>query len=112
MSFLATAELCPDMRANPSTGFTAGGEMFSQTMVAAIDDARTLTRLDHLSTDIWKAWGAGQIGDEAQLLAMQLETRRKSLRGDIKPVGIPPGRPSIFPPRRPQRAPRSLTAWP
>ena len=57
-------------------------------------------------------WGAGQIGDEAQLLAMQLETRRKSLRGDIKPVGIPPGRPSIFPPGRPQRAPRSLTAWP
>ena len=79
--------------------------MFSQTMVAAIDAARTLTQLDHLSTDIWKAWGAGQIGDEAQLLAMQLEARRKALRGDLKPVGIPPGRPSIFPPRRPQRAP-------
>src|SRR5215207_2441730 len=89
-----------------------GESMFSQTMVAAIDATRTLTQLDHLSTDIWRAWGAGQIGDEAQLLAMQLETRRKSLRGDIKPVGIPPGRPSIFPPRRPQRAPRSLTAWP
>ena len=79
--------------------------MFSQTMVAAIDAARTLTQLDHLSTDIWKAWGAGQIGDEAQLLAMQLEARRKAVRGEIKPVGIPPGRPSIFPPRRPQRAP-------
>ena len=79
--------------------------MFSQTMVAAIDAARTLTQLDHLSTDIWKAWGAGQIGDEAQLLAMQLEARRKAVRGDLKPVGIPPGRPSIFPPRRPQRAP-------
>src|SRR5215203_6555436 len=105
MSFLATAEPCRDMRANPSTGFTAGGEMFSQTMVAAIDAARTLTKLDHLSTDIWKAWGAGQIGDEAQLLAMQLEARRKALRGEIKPVGIPPGRPSIFPPRRLQRAP-------
>ena len=78
--------------------------MFSQTMVAAIDAARTLTQLDHLSTDIWKAWGAGQIGDEAQLLAMQLEARRKAVRGDLKPVGIPPGRPSIFPPRRPQRA--------
>src|SRR3954468_17120903 len=105
MSFLATAEPCPDMRANPSTGFTAGGEMFAQTMVAAIDAARTLTQLDHLSTDIWKAWGSGQIGDEAQLLAMQLEARRKALRGDLVPVGIPPGRPSIFPPRRPQRAP-------
>ena len=79
--------------------------MFSQTMVAAIDAARTLTQLDHLSTDIWRAWGAGQIGDEAQLLAIQLEARRKAVRGDIVPVGIPPGRPSIFPPRRPQRAP-------
>jgi hypothetical protein len=79
--------------------------MFSQTMVAAIDAARTLTQLDHLSTDIWKAWGAGQIGDEAQLLAMQLEARRKAVRGDLKPVGIPPGRSSIFPPRRSQRAP-------
>ena len=36
---------------------------------------------------------------------MQLEARRKAVRGEIKPVGIPPGRPSIFPPRRPQRAP-------
>src|SRR5829696_6627146 len=84
--------------------------MFSQTMVAAIDAARTLTQLDHLSTDIWKAWGSGQIGDEAQLLAMQLETRRKALRGDLVPVGIPPGRTSIFPPRRPQRAPMRAVA--
>jgi hypothetical protein len=79
--------------------------MFADTMSAAIDAARTLTKLDHLSVDIWKAWGAGQIGDEAQLLAMQLEARRKAVRGEVKPVGIPPGRPSIFPPRRPQRAP-------
>src|SRR3954451_4640501 len=79
--------------------------MFADTMSAAIDAARTLTQLDHLSRDIWKAWGSGQIGDEAQLLAMQLEARRKALRGEIKPVGIPPDRPSIFPPRRPQRAP-------
>src|SRR3954468_7111040 len=79
--------------------------MFADTMSAAIDAARTLTKLDHLSVDIWKAWGSGQIADEAQLLAMQLEARREALRGDIKAVGIPPGRPSIFPPRRPQRAP-------
>lgn len=78
--------------------------MFANAMVAAIDAARTLTKLDHLSRDIWKAWGSGQIGDEAQLLAMQLEGRRKAVRGDLVPVGIPPGRPSIFPPRRPQRA--------
>jgi hypothetical protein len=84
--------------------------MFANAMVAAIDAARTLTKLDHLSTDIWKAWGAGQIGDEAQLLAMQLEARRKALRGDLVPVGIPPGRTSIFPPRRPQRAPMRAVA--
>ena len=30
---------------------------------------------------------------------------RRLVSGDIKPVGIPPGRLSIFPPRRPQRAP-------
>src|SRR3954469_9472457 len=79
--------------------------MFANAMVAAIDAARTLTKLDHLSADIWKAWGGGQIGDEAQILAMQLDARRKALRGDLVPVGIPPGRPSIFPVRRPQRAP-------
>src|SRR3954470_17717112 len=62
--------------------------MFASAMVAAIDAARTLTKLDHLSTDIWKAWGAGQIGDEAQLLAMQLEARRKALRGDLVPVRV------------------------
>ena len=75
--------------------------MFADTMSAAIDAARTLTQLDHLSRDIWKAWGSGQIADEAQLLAMQLEARRKAVRGEIKPVGIPPGRPSIFPPGGP-----------
>ena len=52
--------------------------MFADTMSAAIDAARTLTQLDHLSRDIWKAWGSGQIADEAQLLAMQLEARRKA----------------------------------
>jgi hypothetical protein len=34
--------------------------MFANAMVAAIDAARTLTKLDHLSADIWKAWGSGQ----------------------------------------------------
>ena len=84
--------------------------MFANAMVAAIDAARTLTKLDHLSRDIWTAWGSGQIGDEAQLLAMQLEARRKAVRGGAAPVGIPPGRPSIFPPRRLQRAPERPVA--
>src|SRR3954451_15181476 len=42
--------------------------------------------------------------DHAQALAERLHARRGVLRGEIKPVCIPPGRPSIFPPRRLQRA--------
>jgi hypothetical protein len=80
--------------------------MFADHMVAAIDAARTLTRLDDLSKSIWQGLTAGAVGDDdAQRLAELLHVRRKVVRGDIVPVGIPPGRPSIFPPKRPQRAP-------
>jgi hypothetical protein len=84
---------------------------FCDQMTAAIDGARTLTRLDHLSKAIWQGLTAGAVGDaDAQSLAEQLHTRRSVLRGKIKPVGIPAGRPSIFPPRRPQRAPQRPVA--
>jgi hypothetical protein len=80
--------------------------MFANAMVAAIDAARTLTRLDHLSKAIWQGLSAGAVGDDdAQNLAERLHARRSVLRGEIKPVGIPPGRASIFPPRASQRAP-------
>src|SRR5215218_7246216 len=80
-------------------------------MSAAIDGARTLTRLDHLSKAIWQALAAGAVGDgDAQSLAERLHARRSVLRGDLKPVGIPLGRASIFPPRRPQRAPKRPVA--
>src|SRR5215207_72733 len=80
--------------------------MFADSMSAAIDAARTLTRLDHLSRAIWQGLSAGAVGDDAaQNLAERLHARRSVLRGEIKPVGIPPGRLSIFPPRRLQRAP-------
>src|SRR5215212_5207939 len=78
---------------------------FSDQMAAAIDGARTLTRLDHLSRSIWQGLAAGAVADDdAQALAERLHARRSIIRGEIKPVGIPVGRPSIFPPRRPQRA--------
>src|SRR3954464_11721425 len=78
---------------------------FCDQMAAAIDGARTLTRLDHLSRSIWQSLAAGAVADDdAQALAERLHTRRSVLRGEIKPVGIPAGRPSIFPPRRLQRA--------
>src|SRR4051812_48810885 len=83
---------------------------FCDQMAAAIDGARTLTRLDHLSRSIWQGLAAGAVGDDdAQALAERLHACRSILRGDLKPVGlvgIPPGRPSIFPPKRRQRAPQ------
>ena len=84
---------------------------FCNQMAAAIDGARTLTRLDHLSRAIWQGLAAGAVGDDdAQALAEQLHARRSVLRGDLKPVGIPPGRASLFPPRRLQRAPKRPVA--
>src|SRR3954447_6414724 len=84
---------------------------FCDQMAAAIDGARTLTRLDHLSRSIWQGLAAGAVGDDdAQALAERLHARRAVLRGEIKPVGLPPGRPSIFPPRRLQRAPQRPVA--
>ncbi len=84
---------------------------FCDQMAAAIDGARTLTRLDHLSRSIWQGLAAGAVADDhAQALAERLHARRSLLRGEIKPVGIPVGRPSIFPPRRLQRAPQRPVA--
>ena len=84
---------------------------FCDQMAAAIDGARTLTRLDHLSRSIWQSLAAGAVADDdAQTLAERLHARRAMLRGDLKPVGLPPSRPSIFPPRRLQRAPQRQVA--
>src|SRR5215207_3159761 len=84
---------------------------FCNQMAAAIDGARTLTRLDHLSRSIWQSLAAGAVtDDDAQALAERLHARRSVLRGEIKPVGLPIGRPSIFPPRRLQRAPKRPVA--
>src|SRR4051812_22767315 len=80
-------------------------------MAAAIDGARTLTRLDHLSRSIWQGLAAGAVGDDdAQTLAERLHARRSLIRGEIKPMGLPPGRPSFFPPRRLQKAPKRQVA--
>src|SRR5918993_878733 len=83
-----------------------GERMFAEQMASAINDARTLTRLDDLSRAIWQGWGANAVtDDQAQELATLIHARKQVIRGEIKPVGIPPGRLSIFPPRRLQRAP-------
>src|SRR4051794_35250579 len=98
----------PLRRASPPEGERMS---FCDQMAAAIDGARTLTRLDHLSRSIWQGLAAGAVGDDdAQALAERLHACRSVLRGEIKPVGLPPGRPSIFPPRRSQRAPQRPVA--
>src|SRR4051794_3086629 len=68
---------------------------FCNQMAAAIDGARTLTRLDHLSRSIWQGLAAGAVGDDdAQALAERLHARRSLIRGDLQPVGNP-DRPSL-----------------
>src|SRR3954463_8183513 len=85
---------------------------FCDQMAAAIDGARTLTRLDHLSRAIWQSLAVGAVADDdAQALAERLHARRAILRGEIKPVGAGGG-PSISPPRRLQRAPQRPVAIP
>src|SRR3954471_10797913 len=107
--FSTTAELCRMCAAPLRRAFQPEGERmsFCDQMAAAIDGARTLTRLDHLSRSIWQSLAAGAVADDdAQTLAERLHARRSLLRGDLKPVGVPLGRPSLFPPRRLQRAPQ------
>jgi hypothetical protein len=78
--------------------------MFAQQVADAVTRAHTLTRLDHLSRSIWQAMVANAVSDEqAQNLAELIHARRTVVRGEVRPVGIPPGRSSIFPPRRLQR---------
>ncbi|MCJ2039239.1 hypothetical protein MKK55_09835 [Methylobacterium sp. J-059] len=75
--------------------------MFHATMAAAIDSARTLAQMDELSRQVWQGHGSGALGDaEAQALAERLHGRRSAIREGIRPVGIPAGRASLFPPRR------------
>ena len=57
---------------------------FCDQMTAAIDGARTLTRLDHLSRAIWQGLAAGAVADDnAQALAERLHVRRTVLRGEV-----------------------------
>src|SRR5918997_3195745 len=83
-----------------------GPTMFADQMSAAINAARPLTRLDDLSKVIWQGFSAHAVtDDQAQALPSLIHPRRLVVRGEVKPIGIPPGRPSIFPPRRLQRPP-------
>jgi hypothetical protein len=75
--------------------------MFHAAMAVEIDGARTLARMDELSRQIWQGRVSEVLDDaQAQALAERLHARRSAIREGIVPVGIPAGRPSLFPPRR------------
>lgn len=79
--------------------------MFAEQLNAAIETV-SLNGLDSLSKTLWQGFAAGAIADaEAEHLAELIEARRRAARTEHKPIGIPAGRASIFPPRRIQRSP-------
>ena len=85
--------------------------MFHATMRSAIEEARSLAQLDHLSRTIWQALAAETVTDtEAQGLAELLHTRRAAIREAVVPAGIPLGRVTLFPAKRLQRAPERSVA--
>jgi hypothetical protein len=79
--------------------------MFAERLNTAIETA-SLNQLDHLARTLWQGHATGAIADvDAQGLAETIEARRAAARAAHKPVGIPLGRASMFPPKRVQRSP-------
>jgi hypothetical protein len=79
--------------------------MFVKQLNTAIA-AASLGEIDSLSKTLWRGYAAGAIADaDAQQLAELIQARRQPARSEHKPIGIPAGRASIFPPRRIQRSP-------
>jgi hypothetical protein len=80
--------------------------MFATHIASAIDAARSLNRLNDLSSAIWKGLAAGALGDEdAQRFAEQIHARKAVLRAAAEPQDRLLGRQGIFPLRKPQRPP-------
>ena len=85
--------------------------MFIDQIASAIETARGHAQLNQISRHIWQAWGEGLLGeDDAGRFAEAIHDRKAALgegrTGDFRSSG----RPSIFPPRRPQRAPVKAVA--
>jgi hypothetical protein len=86
--------------------------MFIDQIAAAIDGARSHAALNHVSELIWKGWGQGLVNDDqAGQFAERIHDRKAALENVAAGHVIQgksardPSRPSIFPPRRLQRAP-------
>ena len=80
--------------------------MFATHIASAIDDARSLARLNDLSSTIWKGLAAGALGDEeAQRFAEQIHARKAVIKAAAEPVERVLGSQGRFPLRKPQRPP-------
>jgi hypothetical protein len=84
--------------------------MFASAIAASIP-ATSLSGLDHVARDLWRAYSAGAIDDpDAEALASAIEVRRRVLlgKGHEEAAGPPKpfhGRPTRFPPRKVQVSP-------
>ena len=76
--------------------------MFKDQLCRAVETARGTKALDDVSRLVWRGMSQGVLDDDdAQMLAELIHARRESLKEQREAT-----RPrSIFPPRRPQRAP-------
>ena len=84
--------------------------MFTSAIAASINTA-SLTGCDLVARDLWKAYAAGMIDDNAaETLSTAIEARRRDLRGrgEERAAGLQKpacSRPTRFPPRRKQVSP-------
>lgn len=82
--------------------------MLADQISTAIEAAKSVAALDHLAKLVWQGVSADALDDDqAHGLLAKLQQRRGEARANRVPVGIPAGRPSIFPPRRAQLSPRT-----
>lgn len=89
-----------DMAVIPMVDLSAG------CLRSAIEAAHSDAHLVELSQAIWQGHAAGLLDDDgAQVLSEFVHARRTALRGPQAAQGRMPGRPSIFPRKRPQRSP-------
>jgi hypothetical protein len=72
---------------------------------AALDSARTLTFVDEIARDLWRAYGAGEIGEsDAESVAARIEEARQRIRprdaARTRAPAVPLAAVSMFPARK------------
>lgn len=82
--------------------------MLADQIAAAIEAAKSVAALDHIAKLVWQGVSADALDDDqAHGLLSKLQQRRGEARANRATIGLPDGRPSIFPPRRAQLSPRT-----